>query len=74
MNVIKIDISKNNDGGRFSKVYFAHGSHGSHGSFTRDFLNTNHTNHTNIFAHGSHTLVRSVALTVFEHESHELNE
>ena len=27
MNVIKIDISKNNDGGRFSKVYFAHGSH-----------------------------------------------
>ena len=26
MNVIKIDISKNNDGGRFSKVYFAHGS------------------------------------------------
>ena len=40
MNVIKIDISKNNDGGRFSKVYFAHGSHGSHGSFTTRFLNT----------------------------------
>ena len=44
MNVIKIDISKNNDGGRFSKVYFAHGSHGSHGFFTTKFLNTNRTN------------------------------
>ena len=44
MNVIKIDISKNNDGGRFSKVYFAHGSHGSHGflfaALRSRFLNT----------------------------------
>ena len=43
MNVIKIDISKNNDGGRFSKVYFAHGSH------TRIFYNE-------IFEHESHEL------------------
>ena len=47
----------------------------SHGSFTRDFLNTNHTNHTNNLLHTDLTriLVRSVALTVFEHESHEFN-
>ena len=41
MNVIKIDISKNNDGGRFSKakVYSAHGSHSDHTDFlTRDFF------------------------------------
>ena len=38
MNVIKIDISKNNDGGRFSKVYFAHGSHTDHTDLLqRDF-------------------------------------
>ena len=42
MNVIKIDISKNNDGGK-AKAYSAHGSH-SHGFFTTRFLNTNSTN------------------------------
>ena len=40
MNVIKIDISKNNNGGK-AKAYSAHGSHSDHTDF---FLNTNSTN------------------------------
>ena len=63
MNVIKIDISKNNDGGRFSKVYFAHGSHGSHGSFTTRFLNTNSMNYTNNLLHTDLTFLKHTDLT-----------
>ena len=56
MNVIKIDISKNNDGGRFSKVYFAHGSHGSHGFFYNEiFEHESHELHEYFIAHGSHS-------------------
>ena len=52
MNVIKIDISKNNDGGRFSKVYFAHGSHGSHGFFYNEiFEHESHELHEYFIAH-----------------------
>ena len=45
MNVIKIDISKNNDGGRFSKVYFAHGSH---------FFKAHGSHRSHGFAYASH--------------------